>query len=174
MIRHMKIWKPVVGYEDLYQVSSDGEVMRIGKGGAAIVGRILKPATDSDGYKRVALSKDGICVTKKLHRLVADALLGGIPNGYTVNHIDGVKANNCVSNLEIVTRGENISHAFQVIKTQNNKGENNGRANLTEADVSEIRKRLLSGENGAKIARDFNTTRHTISDIKRRKTWSHV
>jgi len=170
----METWKPIIGFESLYSVSSNGRVMRTSAGGAAVVGRILSPATDTDGYKRLQLCKEGFCSTKKVHRLVAEAFVGSIPIGYTVNHIDGIKANNRADNLEVITRGENISHSFQVIKTRTHVGFGNPRAVLTEEKVREIRKKLLNGCSPSILVAEFGVTKHTISNIKVRKTWTHI
>lgn len=118
-------WKPVVGYEGLYEVSDQGNVKSIAR--KAKVSRIrngnreeyyqqvkehvLKFGKRSDGYKDVPLSKDGITSQVCVHRLVAEAFLPNPENKKCVNHIDGDKRNNHVSNLEWTTYLENNIHA---------------------------------------------------------------
>lgn len=172
----MEIWKPIKGFEDIYSVSNLGRVMRTGKGGggAAIVGKILSNARDVQGYERINLCKNSYGAPKKIHRLVAEAFIGELPYGLTVNHIDGIKHNNNASNLEIISRGANISHSFKVIKTQSVVGELNPRAVLTEEKVLDIRKRLKKGCRPSDLVAEFGVTKHTISNIKVRKTWAHI
>lgn len=67
------------------------------------------------GYARVGLMKDGKQKQVFVHRLVVEAFITEIPKGFYVNHIDGNKANNHVSNLEIVTQSENSMHSFYVL-----------------------------------------------------------
>lgn len=123
----MEIWKDVVGYEGIYEVSDIGQVRtRLGK----ITSnsrfekrvwnqRILKLKIDKLGYKRVSLYKNGICKDFLVHRLVANAFIEK-PNGYNViNHKDGRSNNNHVSNLEWCDSYMNNNHAFDnnLIKT---------------------------------------------------------
>ena len=102
-----EIWKPVKGYEGLYEVSNTGNVRslpRKAKGRKGIVrGVVLKPALSKDGYLRVTLRKDNICINKSVHRLVGEAFLDN-PYGHPViNHKDEDKTNNHVDNLEFCT-----------------------------------------------------------------------
>lgn len=113
-------WVAVVGYESLYEVSDAGQVRRVGKsattgkgrGGGARRGRILKEQTNPGGYKHVQLWKDGVGHSQLVHGLVAPAFLGPAPDGYEINHRDGVKAHNGVGNLEYLTRSENLIHGY--------------------------------------------------------------
>lgn len=117
-------WKSIKGYETLYEVSNYGNVKslsRVKKNHSKlqiIHGKTLKPEKTRLGYLRVGLSRDGKEKKFLIHRLVADAFIGK-NNGLEINHKDGNKANNHVSNLEWVTRRENIKHAFE---TGLNKG----------------------------------------------------
>ena len=107
-----EIWKDVVGYEGLYQVSNLGRVKsleRLDKNNHPVKEKILKQACDGvgKGYLYVNLGRMG---RGKIHRLVAEAF---IPNPYNkpeVNHIDGNTKNNRVDNLEWVTHQENCIH----------------------------------------------------------------
>lgn len=100
----LEIWRDIKGYEGKYQVSSWGRVR--GANG------ILTPYKTSKGYLKVGLCNGGRCSDKKrVHRLVAAAF---IPNPYglpQVNHLDGNKENNSVTNLEWCTNQQNMNHA---------------------------------------------------------------
>lgn len=104
------MWKDIKGYEGLYQVSDEGNVRRILKSGNT------KQVKCKDGlYYTVSLSKNGRYKSFNVHRLVAEAFLDR-PEGKTeVNHIDGDKHNNNLSNLEWVTQQENHIHALEVL-----------------------------------------------------------
>ena len=115
-----EVWKDVVDYEGIYQVSSKGrirsldrEVDRGENGALKIEGMILSPA-DNKGYKYFNASKQG----KKakvtwVHRLVAETFIPNPERKPCVNHIDGDKNNNAVDNLEWCTHEENQNHAVE-------------------------------------------------------------
>jgi hypothetical protein len=106
------IWKPVVGYEGVYEVSNTGLVRRV-YSKTYPYPRLLKQSTRR-GYLSVDLSKNGKSKTYTVHRLVADAFLPN-PNKYEqVNHIDENKANNSVENLEWCTCSYNIRHSLNL------------------------------------------------------------
>lgn len=100
-------WKDVIGYEGRYKVSSFGRVRSFVNGSKK--GCILHPNRHRQGYFWIRL--DGKC--KLIHRLVAEAFIPNPENKKTINHIDGVKSNNCVENLEWATQSENNKHAFR-------------------------------------------------------------
>ena len=102
----LEIWRPIVGYEGIYEVSSEGRVKRV-KDGA---NNILKPYPNKKGYLGVDLCDCGRRWSAKIHRLIA---LTFIPNpmGYLeINHIDENKSNNSVRNLEWCTRQYNVKY----------------------------------------------------------------
>ena len=93
----VEIWKPIKGYEKLYEISNFGRVKTFcDKRGE----RLRKLVPDKNGYMTVCLKKDGKYCNKKVHRLVAEAFLRNINDFPHVNHKDLNKANNCVDNLE--------------------------------------------------------------------------
>lgn len=116
----MEVWKPVKGYEQLYEVSNLGRVrscankttfsMKHGK--RTWKQRILKQKSDKQSYKRVTLYKDKKQKTFLVHRLVAEAFLPNPENKPIINHKDGNPPNNEWTNLEWCTYRDNLMHAF--------------------------------------------------------------
>jgi hypothetical protein len=105
-------WRPVVGYERDYEVSSQGRVRRLSGGQGATAGRLHKLTPNAGGYPHVTLWAGGRSKTHRVHRLVARAFLGEPPEGYAVNHRNGIKVDNRPENLEWVTWDENNRHAL--------------------------------------------------------------
>ena len=102
------MWKEVNGYEGLYEVSDDGQVRRLLSNGKT------KPVKNRENlYPTVSLSKNSIRRSYNVHRLVAEAFLEKPEGATEVNHKDGNKWNNNVSNLEWVTQRENYLHAVK-------------------------------------------------------------
>ena len=118
-----EIWKDVVGYEGLYQVSNFGRVKSLSKFvnnnpksksiGYYTKEKLLKYFDNAKGYKLVKLYKNDENYTKKVHRLVAQTFIPNPNNLPQVNHIDGNKENNYVNNLEWCTNKENAIHAVK-------------------------------------------------------------
>ncbi|MFB4275792.1 NUMOD4 domain-containing protein [Nonomuraea sp. MTCD27] len=113
-------WIDIAGYEGHYQVSDHGQIrslprFRAGRGGlpTKVSGRILRPGTGSNGYLFVILSKNARSTNARIHRLVAAAFLPNPEQRPEVNHLDGDKTNNHVTNLEWATRQENVRHACE-------------------------------------------------------------
>ena len=142
--KHNEIWKDVVGYEGLYEVSNLGRIRR-GE-------RIKKPHIDHGGYLTVQLSKHSKMKCLKVHRIVALAFIQNPENKRTVNHIDGNKQNNCVENLEWATHSENISHANKtglriVTEAQRKAASQNGKKTC---DKNRPRKAVFCTKDGIK------------------------
>lgn len=111
-------WYPLKGYEGLYEITQCGMVRVIGNQKAlnSVLGKngsnVLSQQLTKFGYKKVLLSKDGLRKTYTVHRLVALTFIDNPFNKKTVNHIDGNKTNNNLSNLEWATQSENVLHSF--------------------------------------------------------------
>jgi len=118
-----EIWKDIEGYEGLYQISNLGNVKSLYFEPPII----LKSSKDSRGYLYVVLSKNGKQKIGRIHRLVASAFICNPKNKPQVNHIDGVKSNNTVKNLEWVTNAENMKHASKNGLRADVSGNNNPR-----------------------------------------------
>lgn len=109
----LEVWKPVIGYEGLYEVSNYGRVRRIFRYGRPYV-TLCKPKITKDGYYESALVKEGKPKFIRTHRLVAKAFCQNPENKSEVNHIDGNKLNNFSGNLEWCTSSENQVHAYRL------------------------------------------------------------
>lgn len=166
-------WRPVVGYEGIYDVSNFGRVKSYLRGKV----HLLKYQVDAQGYVIVTLYRNGHEKRAKVHILVAQAFIPNPGNKPQVNHIDGNKANPHVSNLEWVTPSENMLHAFRIGLKKSATGSKNGKAKLTDDDIRYIRKHYKKGTHafGLKtLARKFNVNISTIARIVKYKVYKNV
>lgn len=107
------IWKPVVGYEGLYEVSNTGLIKSLNCYNYKEP-RLLKLGHRPDGYLSVGLSKNNVTKTKTVHRLVAEAFIPNPDNLEMVNHKDEDRTNNNVENLEWCTRAYNQIYSMNL------------------------------------------------------------
>ncbi len=152
-----------------YIVSSDGQVgsRKYGKF------RVLRPIFDGSGYPNVVLFWGGTKRMWKIHILVAEAFLGPKPSPkHEVNHKNGDKTDARDSNLEWVTRLENMRHYTHVLGHRAARGEASGRAKVTEADVREIRRRCAAGEFQRVVGADYGLTQGSVGLIVRQVNWA--
>ena len=161
-------WKPVIGYEGLYEVSDQGRVRRVQR--YRKEPGILRLRLSS-GYCRVDLHRKG-AKRFMVHRLVWEAFVGAIPQDRQINHRDGQKSNNHLGNLELVTASGNALHAVALGLWVNNKGERHGMAKLTWQQVEDIRRLYEKGMLQKELAEMFKVSRPQISEIVNRKQWA--
>ena len=169
-------WRPVVGYEGLYSVSSLGRVRsedRIIECSNGVSRRhprrILKSHQNLDGYFLLRLYRDGDGITVKVHRLVLEAFVGPCPERTECRHLDGNPGHNWRENLRWGTRKENCKDTIQ--HGRSNSGEKQRNAKLTETDVRFIRHWLKKGYIQKRIAGVFGVTPQTISHINTGRIW---
>lgn len=111
----MEVWKPVYGFEDSYEVSNLGRIRRVKPCRNQFdTPRVLSLTEQRGGYLGTILSDGKKRKMIKAHRAVAIAFIENPEEKLEVNHIDGNKKNNCVENLEWVTREENERHAHRL------------------------------------------------------------
>lgn len=146
-----EVWKDIPEYEGLYQVSNLGRVRSLDRyiptrtGRGKQTGRVLKLHKCYKGYLRVGLSVDKKTFRTGAHRLVAKAFIPNPENKPQVNHVNGIKNDNNVNNLEWVTNTENINHAFKNNLINLKYGENHHMSKITNKQMDEI---LVKRKNG--------------------------
>lgn len=99
-------WKPVVGYEGLYEVSDWGRVKSLNYNNTGKEG-IMKTRPNGGGYLQIDLYKNGKKETRKVHILVMRAFVGRCPDGYEVDHYDWNPKNNRLDNLRYIQANDN-------------------------------------------------------------------
>lgn len=162
-----EIWKPIAE-APLYAVSTLGRVRRLVlHRNSRRADGILNPSVNSRGYARVTIHGRAWPV----HRFVADAFIGPLPLTFETNHIDGVKTNNRLTNLEYLPSGENQKHAARL--GLRSRGSAHYCAKLTEAQVRAIRRAHRAGQNGV-LARKYGVNRGLIQRVVSRRTWKHI
>ena len=164
-------WRAVVGFEGRYEVSNMGRVRsldrwvaRRGQCDQFWAGRTLKPCRIGAGYHRVCLCRKSF--SDYVHAIVMRAFVGPRPEKYHVNHINGIKTDNRLVNLEYTTCSANMIHARDRFGAY--CGERNGMARLTTEQMREIRRRF------DQMVEEFEVSIATIIAIGHRRRWTLV
>ncbi len=175
-------WRPVAGYEGLYEVSSAGRVRSLdrimgmnasGSRSRTVNGRILKPLQGTKGYPMVHLLNAGVARTIKIHRLVAVAFLPNPTNLPQVNHLDKDVHHNDLTNLQWCTNLENAQHSWTAgLRTAPKRAAAESHfARLSWPQVHCIRALASAGLSPVQLARIFPCGRLNISLIIKGKIW---
>jgi len=160
-------WSDIKGFGGDYQVSNLGRI----KSFKQKKEKILKIQKYSNGYNFITLSFNGEQKGYLLHRLVIKSFVGDIPIGLDVNHKDGNKDNNCLNNLEVITKSENQKHAAKLgLKPCGEKHKN---SKLTELQIKEIREDNRKTPQHV-FAKKFGVARSNISMIQNNKAWKQI
>lgn len=175
------VWRPVVGFEDHYEVSSDGRVRRTVDHRGKRVDREISQKV-AQRYLDVCLSAHNKKGSHRVHRLVAMAFLGPAPSEkHQVNHIDGDRLNNCVTNLEWCTASENVRHARDTGLVLNPsppplfRGEDHPISKLDERSVQEIRYLTsLPFTSDKRIGDIYGVSKTAVKMIAMNRNWPHV
>ena len=162
----MEVWKDVVGFEEYFQVSNLGNVYSKRRS------KLLKKTKSKNGYLTISTRIKGECYCFYVHRLVAKSFLINEFDKPCINHIDGDKSNNVLSNLEWVTHLENSKHAIENhLFTPRVASVNR---ELTSDEVLEIRTRYVNGcrvNGGRALAREFNLSHSSIQSLINGETY---
>jgi hypothetical protein len=166
----MEVWKKIEEFEN-YEISNLGrlKVHLKFRRYRDYQTKILNPAKDKDGYFRTILTRKGIRLNKQIHRLVCSSFIDNTLKKPCVNHIDGNKQNNNVTNLEWCTVRENNIHAIKLGLKKPLKGVNHNMVKLTEDEVLQIRKMNITQREISKI---YNISQTQVSRIKNNLRWS--
>lgn len=163
-------WRPVVGYEGLYEVSDWGRVRTIRRRRGR---EFLMPRQTARGYFRAHLTDaNGKESTQRIHRLVLLAFVGPCPEGHECSHLDGCRTNNRLSNLAWETVLQN--HARKLEHGTQAKGERIKSSKLTAAQVQDIRARVAARETHASVAKRYGLHVNYIWRLITNQRWRHV
>lgn len=172
-------WRPVVGYEGLYEVSDQGQVRSLDRvvvfknGGQRFYAGVVLKHGYSKGYPRVNLYKKTIPRCELIHQLVLAAFVGPMCDGHEVRHYDGDRKNPTLGNLLYGTRSENYDDKIR--HGRDNRGGKSHLARLSEDQVLAIRRMCASGAyTQAEIADLFGVNQSHVSDIKNGYRWGHL
>lgn len=164
-----EIWRDVVGYEKYFMVSNFGNVW------SKRTKIILVPTVTKAGYNTISTKLFGRLGGSKIiriHRMVAEAFIKNPENKPYVNHLDGNKKNNFVTNLEWCTAKENTIHAYKTGLSKITSGAENHRAKLTWEQVEEIRNNYdKNKETHAEIAERYGVERTCITNLINKVTY---
>ena len=164
-------WKVMPLFEGRYKVSDIGNVMHTKR-------NVLKSRfTDERGYLRTGFYQNGKTKIMTIHRCVALTFIPNPENKPEVNHKDGEKLNNHISNLEWVTTQENIAHAIRnglFHDGSHSRGELNIKSKLNKNKVLDIRAKHKLGVSAKDISKEYNICLSTTYRIITGKYWKHI
>lgn len=169
-LKKQEIWKTVIidNIDTKYKVSNIGNIRNP-------FDKDMHPNLDTSGYYQIRIWIKRKPYSKKVHRLVAEAFIPNPENKPEVNHINGIKTDNIVENLEWCTRKENMEHAYANNLIPILYGENHGRSKYTNKQIHEVCKLLEKNKYKVKkISKMTNVDKNTINDIISRSAWNHI
>jgi hypothetical protein len=171
-------WVSILKSKSYYEVSSFGSVRSTERVVEDSLGRkrlrksvVLKPLINHNGYLQVNLFIDCKNITSRISRLVAEAFIPNPENKLQVNHINGIKTDNRVENLEWNTSLENIRHSIVNNLKKTARGEQSGACKFKDEDIRYIRK---SNKIKYHLAKEYNVHITTITNIINKITWKHI
>lgn len=160
-------WKVIHGLPN-YEISEDGIIRRLDSG------KIIKCSYDPDGYPQHTLYFNGTRHYRKKHRLVAITFIPNPNNLPQINHIDGNKHNNHISNLEWCDQYHNMQHANRIGLAKHKKGTEAPDSKLNREQVLEIKELLKQKVAQTKIGKKFNVCQQVISEINLGKKYNEI
>lgn len=178
-----EIWLPWPAYPHRYEVSSEGRVRSVSftKHGANVNGafsfktkaRELRQFTNNQGYMQLRLMVDGVKFTRKVHRMVAETFLENLGELPVVNHINSIRSDNRVENLEWCTIQDNVKHSYDS-GSNSNLGTLHPAALFDEQTVLKIKLLGMQGRRPCDVARELDLEYHKVQKVLVRKNWKHI
>lgn len=175
-----EIWKFIEGYNNRYQVSNLGRVKSLKKddicpnGGKFVREERIMKFSLTNGYNRVGLLRDGKYRHWFIHRLVAIAFIDNPHNKPFVNHINSIRTDNKVENLEWCTQKENVIHAHKMGRHPKKIGEEHHNSTVTKQQIIEIKKLIKNGIMPTPISKITGINVGMIYNIKAGYSWKHI
>ena len=159
-------FKPIPSWEGLYEISNLGNVISFCKGKK--LQRKLR--YDKDGYVLVTLSHGSREQTIKIHRCVLATFISPCPEGHEVNHINGIRHDNRVENLEYVTKSENHLHAWRTMRNP----ERSNFSKISAETAMKVRSEYANTHKLNTIAEKYGISKNSVWLIGTGKTWRNI
>lgn len=170
----MEEWRDIKGYEGKYQISNYGNVRSLNyhRSGEC---KLMSPVLKKTGYYQINLHLNGKYKSKMIHKLVADAFLENPDNLPVVNHIDGDKTNNHVSNLEWCTVSYNTWHATHILGTNLVSQQKAMEASKKPCSILDTKTNEIFNFDSRKEAEDyFGCEFRTIVGSRQKRIYRHL
>lgn len=177
-----EIWKTIPGFSR-YKVSNLGKIISTNYKNSGLT-KELRPGYRGGYFRTMLLSDEGHYKTMSIHRIVMTTFFGH--SQLEINHINGIKDDNRLCNLEYVTHSENLLHAYKTGLQFALNGEKNANSKLTEFEVEEIREYVKTLQESGKryynrkeLAKKYNVSESCIKELiinrkTRKNCWSHL
>lgn len=169
-----EIWKDVIGYEGIYTIDISGTITsnKINRK----KGFVFKGGKNASGYITVGLRKDGIHKTCLMHRLLAQHFIPNPESKPYINHINGIRHDNRLENLEWCTQKENVHHYINMglKKVLSLQGHLHPNSRLSFEQILEIRKKYSDGIKTGKLMAEYGEDNKTIWNIVNYRTYKNV
>lgn len=161
-----KIWRK--NFNGKYLVSDYGDIINIENGY-----KLKHKPCNRSGYHLVGSYISGYG-SNSVHRIVYETFVGKIPEGLQINHLDGNKSNNHLSNLEVCTASENIKHAFDTGLNMPCRGGDAYNSKVTESNVISMYDMFKNGYSNDQVSEIFNLHSRYVSLIRHGRRWKHL
>jgi hypothetical protein len=167
--------KDIPGYEGLYAITKTGKVWSYPPKRNHPLKGMYMSVNKSGRYHFIALFKNGTFFNGLIHRLLAQTYIPNPLNLPQVNHINGIKTDNRLKNLEWVTSQKNVIHANKLGLIAHQKGSKHHHSKLTEEQVQSLRLEYKKGNVQQKdLAARYGVSRSAICNIISKKQWTHI